>query len=69
MLKTGEHIFIGVALDGDKSGNMLCPGACEGPGITDRNYWSNATKAPYNWKTMKSFQVDVNYRFEAVGTP
>jgi hypothetical protein len=68
-LTAGEHLFIAVEMAGDKNTVVLCTLTCMGNGIADRNYWSNATAAPFPWGTLDSFGINVNYRFEAEGLP
>ena len=66
-LQTGEHIFIAVEMATDKTKQVICIDVCDKNGIKDRNYWSNAVKAPYKWATLDSFNMKVNAMIEALG--
>ncbi len=64
-LQTGEHLFVAVEL---VTVDTSCIAACGGATITDRDWWSNATAAPYSWASMASFQLDAHARIGANGT-
>lgn len=66
-LQTGEHIFVAVEMATDATKKVICMDVCDKNGTTDRNYWSNATKPPYNWATLDSFGMKVNAMIEALG--
>ncbi|MFH1130575.1 MAG: hypothetical protein V1754_04525 [Pseudomonadota bacterium] len=66
-LQKGEHIFIAVEMAGDITGLNICLVACASAGPVDRNYWSNATQAPYAWATMASRGTNVNFFIHAWG--
>ncbi len=66
-LQTGEHIFVAVEMATDKTKQVICMDVCDKNGIKDRNYWSNATKPPYKWATLESFNMKVNAMIEALG--
>ncbi len=63
-LKTGEHLFVALEL----AGLSTCLMTCKDAKVTTRDYWSNATKAPYSWATVASFGVDAHARIGANGS-
>ncbi len=63
-LSAGEHLFVAVELPAVGSS---CVMACGGAAVTDRDYWSNATIAPYPWATLDSFGIDAHARVGANG--
>ena len=65
-LQTGEHLIVAVEMAGDAATAVLCLRGCPGHGIADRNYWSNATQPPYDWKTLDSLGIDTNLLIQAV---
>ena len=66
-LQNGEHLYIAVEMASGTGGKAVCMDVCDNNGIKDRNYWSNATKAPYKWATLDSFGMKVNAMIEALG--
>ena len=66
-LNQGESLFVAVELAGTPA-EHICIMNCEGTGDDDRNYWSNATAAPYNWATLASFGNATNLRIGASGS-
>jgi hypothetical protein len=65
-LTSGQHLFVAVEMTGDSSGT-LCLVACDGSGIADRNWWSNAVAPPYPWTTLASFGITANLKIDALG--
>jgi hypothetical protein len=68
VLTAGQHLFVAVEMAGTAE-NHICVWMCEGTGADDRNYWSNATMAPYDWVTLASYQNPNNLRIGANGMP
>jgi len=66
-LSQGESLFVAVELAGTPA-EHACIMNCAGTGDDDRNYWSNATAAPYNWATLASFGNATNLRIGANGS-
>jgi len=66
MLGAGQHLFVALQYAGT-SPDVLCVTSC-GPGTADRNYWSNAEKAPFKWATLASLGLQTSLHVEAVGT-
>ena len=48
---------------------FICVWMCEPTGSDDRNYWSNATAAPYSWVTRASYNNPNDLRIGANGAP
>jgi hypothetical protein len=67
-LQMGEHLFVGVEMiAGDVDDGPTCLATCGGATVTDRDWWSNAAAAPYNWATLSSFGIDNHARIGANG--
>ncbi len=69
VLEEGEYLFVGVELPGahpEVSCLVLCQEVVEYP---DRNYWSNATEAPYDWTQLSTWGIPGNIALEASGGP
>lgn len=65
-LTAGEYLF--VAIEQKRAGGMYtCVATCGGPTQhPDRNYWSNATGAPYPWAQMASYNINTDFIVEAL---
>jgi hypothetical protein len=67
VLEAGDNLYISVEMavvDTLHSCFLSCADAFE----EDRNYWSNATDAPYAWTTLASFGTEVSLDASAIGT-
>ncbi len=66
-LNEGESLFVAVELVGSHP-RVSCMLTClEVPELADRNYWSNATEAPYSWAQLSSYGIPGNIHLEAGG--
>jgi hypothetical protein len=64
-LQSGEHLFVAVELVNQGSS---CLAVCEGAAAWDRDYWSNATGAPYAWQALSDYGLYIHGRIGANGT-
>ena len=65
-LTTGEYLFVAIEQK-RMATTYTCVATCAGSSTDpDRNYWSNATTAPYPWAQMASFNIDTNFMVEAL---
>jgi len=68
-LDTGEDLFVSLKMTG-LTPDILCVKTCVDPDPDfDRNYWSNATMAPFSWARLHTFGLDDDARIEALGRP
>lgn len=58
-LAGGEHLFVAVQMPMDHAGKLLCLTICMFHGLEDRNFWSNATGAPYDWTALNGTSMNV----------
>ncbi|MBI5512039.1 MAG: hypothetical protein HY903_25045 [Deltaproteobacteria bacterium] len=66
-LTPGEHLFVAVALTGTYP-NVMCIGInSDDPFDADRNYWSRAAAAPYDWTSLSTFNLDGSLLLSARG--
>jgi hypothetical protein len=67
LLNQGEHLFVQLKMV--RVGNQaLCLQACLPEQlIADRDYWSGAKTAPFNWQTLSTFGIDDSFTIEAEG--
>ncbi len=66
-LAEGEHIFVAVKMSlSDPDG--LCLYMCTAATLPDRDYWSNAAEAPYDWTTLDSMEIPGNLEIQVYGT-
>ncbi|APR88272.1 hypothetical protein A7982_13621 [Minicystis rosea] len=64
ILQAGEQLFVAVSLTWGTS----CIAACHDAEEADRDYWSNATQAPYDWATLMSYGTDTHARIGVNGS-
>ena len=67
LLQEGEYLFVGIELTGgypETACLLMCQEVQE---FADRNYWSNATSAPYSWARLSSYGIPGNIELEAQG--
>jgi hypothetical protein len=66
-LEKGEYLFVGIEMAGSHP-DVACMLMClEVDEFADRNYWSNATSAPYSWAKLSTYAIPGNIVLEAYG--
>jgi hypothetical protein len=63
-LAQDEHIFVALELP---NVDTSCVAVCANASFDDRDYWSGAVAAPYDWQTLASFGFHVSARIGANG--
>lgn len=70
VVEEGESVYVMIEMRIDEdAGERSCIIACVDGGDDDRNLWSNAAEAPYDWATLASFGLDYTYAVGLRGTP
>ena len=67
VLNDGDSLYVSVEMV-VADAELICFAACGDEFEEDRNYWSNATAAPYDWAALATFGVDLQLDASAVGT-
>jgi hypothetical protein len=65
-IQNGEQLFVAVQFAGTFPNITCLVGRVNPPAVADRNYWSNAGAAPYQWVTGESVNIKGNIMIEAI---